>query len=105
MADLRFPSAISSLAPIAEDPKTGTSSMGGKAGADFASALVDALGEAGRAEKAADEATLKFAQGDPTIGIHEVMIATEKASIAMKFAVTVKNKALEAYRDLMNTPV
>lgn len=105
MADIRITSPISSATPIVTDPATGTSSIGGESGLNFASALVDALGEAGRSEKAADEMTMKFAQGDPTVGIHEVMIATEKATIAMKFAVTLKNKALEAYRDLMNTPV
>jgi flagellar hook-basal body complex protein FliE len=39
------------------------------------------------------------------VGIHEVMIASEKASIELRYATTLKNKALEAYRDLMSTPV
>jgi flagellar hook-basal body complex protein FliE len=33
------------------------------------------------------------------------VIASEKASIAVRYAVTLKNKALEAYHELMNTQV
>ena len=74
-------------------------------GQNFSSALLDALRDAGDAERGAQETAQKFAAGDPSVGIHEAMIATEKASIAVHYAVTLKNKALEAYRELMNTPV
>ena len=33
------------------------------------------------------------------------MIAAEKANITVRYAVTLKNRVLEAYRDLMNTPL
>ena len=39
------------------------------------------------------------------MGIHEVMIASEKANIEIRYATTLKNKAIEAYRELMNTQV
>jgi flagellar hook-basal body complex protein FliE len=72
-------------------------------GLDFANVLTSALSEATRAEKAATESAQNFANGEG--GIHEVMIAQEKASISVRYAVTLKNKALEAYRELMNTPI
>jgi len=74
-------------------------------GVDFASTLANAIGGAGDQERAATEIADKFAAGDPNIGIHEVMIESEKASISLRFATTVKNQALAAYRELMNTPV
>jgi flagellar hook-basal body complex protein FliE len=77
----------------------------GNPGADFGAALGKALNNASAAEKTADEAEKKFAAGDPQIGIHEVMIAAEKAQIAIKYAVTLKNRMIEAYKELMNTPV
>ena len=63
------------------------------------------LSEARAAEAEATTGAERFAKGDPTMGIHEVMIATEKANISIRYATTVKNKALEAYRELMNTQV
>lgn len=73
--------------------------------ADLGDAFAHALTEASNHEKAATSAAERFAKGDPTMGIHEVMIASEKASIAVRYATTLKNKAIEAYRELMNTQV
>jgi flagellar hook-basal body complex protein FliE len=67
----------------------------------FEKALSDARG----LETDATHAQERFAADDPSMGIHEVMIATEKANIAVRYAATLKNKALEAYRELMNTQV
>jgi flagellar hook-basal body complex protein FliE len=74
-------------------------------GPDFAGTLADAISAAGDQERTATEAADRFAAGDPTVGIHEVMIQAEKASVSLRFATTVKNQAIAAYRELMNTPI
>jgi flagellar hook-basal body complex protein FliE len=74
-------------------------------GPDFAETLLDALASAGETERTAQEAATRFAEGDPEIGIHEVMIAQEKASIALRAAITLQNKMIGAYKELMNTPL
>ena len=74
-------------------------------GPDFGDVLMDAVGSASASEKAASDASSRFAAGDPNVGIHEVMIAAEKANIAVRYATTLKNKLLDAYRELMNTQV
>ena len=76
-----------------------------KAPTDLGNAFTKALSEARDLEANATSAAEKFANGDQSIGIHEVMIASEKANIAVRYATTLKNKALEAYRELMNTQV
>jgi flagellar hook-basal body complex protein FliE len=72
---------------------------------DIAGSFEKALADAHAAEHQATGAAEQFAKGDPSMGIHEVVIASEKANIQLRFATTVKNKALEAYRELMNTQV
>jgi len=72
---------------------------------DLADSFAKALENAHNAEHTATDAAERFAQGDPGMGIHEVMIASEKANLSVRYATTVKNKALEAYRELMNTQV
>lgn len=72
---------------------------------DLGGAFAEALREAGALERASETAAQQFAAGDPSVGIHEVMIASEKANVALKFATTLKNKALDAYRELMSTQV
>jgi flagellar hook-basal body complex protein FliE len=83
----------------------GSAQAGQTQGVDFAKALGNAVAQAGNAERAADDAGQKFAAGDPSVGIHEVMIASEKANISVKYAVNVKNKLIEAYKELLNTPL
>ena len=71
----------------------------------FGEVLEGAIEAAGDAEKHAEDLAVRFAEGDPTVGIHEAVIASEKASIAVHFAVSLKNRAIEAYRELMRTPL
>jgi flagellar hook-basal body complex protein FliE len=77
----------------------------GDSGPDFGKVLGDVLTNASDAEKQADAAAKGFAAGDPNVGIHEVVIAAEKANIEVRFAVTLKNRAIEAYKELLNTPL
>lgn len=72
---------------------------------DLAGSFAKALQDAHAAEHVATDSAERFAKGDPGMGIHEVMIASEKANIAVHYATTLKNKALEAYRELMSTQV
>jgi flagellar hook-basal body complex protein FliE len=90
------PPAIGAIETAAPRPTTGPA---------LGDAFGKVLSEASSAEKASTTAADAFAAGDPSIGIHEVMIAAEKANLAVRFATTLKNKALESYRELMNTQV
>jgi flagellar hook-basal body complex protein FliE len=72
---------------------------------DLAGSFASALDAAHATERNSTQAAEQFAKGDPGMGIHEVMIASEKANISLRYATTLKNKALEAYRELMNTQV
>ncbi|HEX3765007.1 MAG TPA: flagellar hook-basal body complex protein FliE [Kofleriaceae bacterium] len=101
-----------SIAPIAPPVAPELQGIIGIAGAertaakpDLAGSFSQALHEARSAEHTATDAAEKFAKGDPGMGIHEVVIASEKANIAIRYATTLKNKALEAYKELMNTQV
>ncbi|CAN5895305.1 hypothetical protein BH11MYX2_BH11MYX2_23140 [soil metagenome] len=93
--------------------RTGTNKIGGSSSpvtgtpgtTDVGGAFGKALSEARGMENTATDASEKFANGDQSIGIHEVMIASEKANIAVRYATTLKNKAIEAYKELMNTQV
>lgn len=71
----------------------------------FATTLSDAIDQARASERAAVTASAGFAAGDPAVGIHEVVIAAEEANISLRYATTLKNKVLEAYRELMSTQV
>jgi flagellar hook-basal body complex protein FliE len=88
--------ALPSVSELAQKPKVESAQR-----ADFA----ELLSKASNSEREADQVAERFAAGDPAMGIHEVMIAAEKANIGVRFAVTLKNRALEAYRELLNTSI
>jgi flagellar hook-basal body complex protein FliE len=96
-----IPPELRGIAGIAGVP--GVERPAGKV--ELAGSFGKALADAHAAEHVATDSAERFAKGDPGMGIHEVVIASEKANIAVRYATTLKNKALEAYRELMNTQV
>lgn len=54
--------------------------------------------------QAADKASADVATGRSE-NLHEAMVAFEKAETAMKFLVQVRNKALDAYHEIMRMQV
>lgn len=46
-----------------------------------------------------------YEQGQPGVDITDVMIASQKASVSFQAMVQVRNKLVEAYRDVMNMPI
>ena len=51
-----------------------------------------------------DQMIQKLATGENR-SLHETMIAVEKASISFQFMSQIRNKALEAYQEVMRMPV
>jgi len=55
-----------------------------------------------QAEAAHQQSLLALGEAE---NVAEVVIATEKASLAMDLTLAIRNKLLEAYQSIMNTPV
>jgi len=98
---------MSSVGPVQSPalPELGATTKVREPETDFGGAFVGALRDAKDLELASQEASTRFANNDPSMGIHEVVIANEKANIAVRYVTTLRSKALEAYRELMNTQV
>ncbi len=67
---------------------------------DFAEILKDALDRVNDIQKKAEKMTDDFAKGRIS-NIHDVIIEAEKASIALRLTVEVRNRIVEAYREIM----
>ncbi len=70
-----------------------------KAGVDFAEALEKSLNAVDQKMKVADQNTQDLASGR-TNRLHETMMSLEEADLSLKMLLQVRNKALEAYREL-----
>ena len=70
----------------------------------FADTLTDAVGKVNELSKEADVQMQKLATGE-TKNVAEVMISTEKASVAFKMLTQVRNKIIDAYQEIMKMQV
>lgn len=71
---------------------------------DFKSFLLESIEKLNAYETKAQEMGFKLATGEVD-NIHEVMIASQKAEIALQFSIEVKNKVMDAYKEIMRMQV
>ncbi|MDB5038235.1 MAG: fliE [Bacteriovoracaceae bacterium] len=71
---------------------------------DFGSMLNDKLKEVDELQKKSDTAATDFATGKSR-NLHETVLAMEMADTSLRMLVTVRNKALEAYQEIMRMPI
>lgn len=71
-------------------------------GVSFADTLADSLGEVNKLQIKADNAIEDLVTGK-TKNIHETMINLSKADVAFKLTMQVRNKVIDAYKEIMNT--
>ncbi|RWR14119.1 flagellar hook-basal body complex protein FliE [Siminovitchia fortis] len=71
---------------------------------NFGDYLQNAIQEVNKLQIQSDKATSMFAEGKK-INLHDVMIAGQKASISMQAALEIRNKAVEAYQEVMRMQV
>jgi flagellar hook-basal body complex protein FliE len=97
--------AIHSIAPAASaalnsGPLSGAAAGSGSGQAPFADLLSDAVGQVGKLEDKANAAVVGLMTGTG-VDVHEAMIATQKASMAFELALSVRNKAVQAYQTVI----
>ena len=99
-----MPISIGGLSPLTPSLPSSGGASGRPAGADFGSALKQAVGALGDLSSKADASSLAMAKGEP-VDIHEVMLNTEQASLGFSMALQVRNKLIDAYQEVMRMNV
>lgn len=70
----------------------------------FADTLKDAIAKVNDQQIQSDVATNKLINGE-NIELHEVMIASQKASVTLNTTIEIRNKVVEAYQEIMRMSV
>ncbi|WP_088005921.1 flagellar hook-basal body complex protein FliE [Indiicoccus explosivorum] len=70
----------------------------------FGEMLKNAIGEVNNAQQASDVMTRKLVQGEQ-VELHDVMITAQKASVMLNTSMEIRNKAIEAYQEILRMPV
>jgi flagellar hook-basal body complex protein FliE len=95
-------SGITSQQPLALAPSDLSSvSQTEKSFSDYLGSILD---QVNKAQITGDTAIAKLNTGEAK-NMHEVMIAVEEADISMRMLVQMRNKALQAYDDIMRMQI
>lgn len=66
----------------------------------FSAWLKDSLQEVNKSQLHSDQMTQKLVRGED-VELHQVMIAAAKASVTLQTTLEVRNKVVEAYKEVM----
>lgn len=103
MQSVNFPSVNQIFKAQTENVRNDTPTPA-EAQNSFASFLKDAINQVNDAQVESDKMTEKLARGEK-VDLHQVMIASQKANITMQTALEIRNKAVEAYQEIMRMQV
>lgn len=93
------------LAPGDINPANGLKPEGAKEVPGFGEVMAQAVDKVNETQKASGALSQAYERGEPGVDITDVMVASQKASVSFQAAVQVRNKLVEAYRDIMNMPI
>lgn len=68
----------------------------------FAAELANSLNRVSHAQNAANAQAKAFEMGDPDISLSNVMIDLQKAGLSFQATVQVRNRLVEAYKEIAN---
>lgn len=72
---------------------------------NFQAMFKTAIDNVNAQQQTASSLAARFEQGDPNIDLPEVMIALQKSSVSFQAMSQVRNKLVDAYKEIMNMPV
>jgi flagellar hook-basal body complex protein FliE len=98
MSDITLVSQLKSIIPTQSTPNPTA------AGSGFVETLKAAVEDVNKTQLDADKAVERLQTGESK-NLHEVMIAMEEADISLRLTVQMRNKALEAYQEIMRMQV
>ncbi len=85
-----------------ESATTQTSSDGGFD--SILSTAMNMVNETNSYQQDAESAEVQFALGEST-STHDLLVAQEKANVALQYTVAVRDKVLDAYKEIMNMQI
>ena len=71
----------------------------------FSSVLKQGLDAVNATQAQAADVAARFERGDPNVELSQVMLESQKATVALRATVEVRNRLVNAYQEIMNMPI
>lgn len=98
---LRESSSLEGLSPLQSTLKSGANeNVKG-----FGEMFQQAIGSVNSTQQQASSLATAFETGDPKVSLAQVMVASQKASVSFQALTQVRNRLVDAYKDIMNMPI
>ncbi|KPD20884.1 MULTISPECIES: flagellar hook-basal body complex protein FliE [Idiomarina] len=88
-----------------DQPANVNALQGNTAQADFSNMLKNAMDNVNELQQTSGDLKTRMELGDPNVTLEQTMIASQKAGIAFEATVQVRNKVVDAYKEIMSMPV
>ena len=93
--------SLDGLNPLQSTLKSGASE--GVKG--FGEMFQQAIGSVNSTQQQASTLATSFEQCDPQVSLAQVIVASQKASVSFQALTQVRNRLVDAYKDIMNMPI
>jgi len=116
MSNMEIDRVLAQIRSMSQAGKTGgVGGIGGAAGAGakgvagidngFAKLLKQGIDSVNSTQNKAADIANKFERGVPGVELPQVMLEMQKANVSFRALTEVRNKFVEAYREIMNMPL
>ena len=119
MSNMQIDSVLAQIRALQQQTKIGSPTLqrpevpgvGGVGGAgaganvSFASVMKQGLDAVNATQSQSAALATRFERGDPGVELSQVMLESQKASVAFRATVEVRNRLVSAYQEIMNMPI
>lgn len=105
MNDIRIAPALEQIRNLSVAAGSKVPDVSSSEGLDFSSLLKQAIDNVNEKQKISGNLKSAFEAGDKTVNLAEAMVASQKADVSFKAMLQVRNKLVDAYKEVMNMPM
>jgi flagellar hook-basal body complex protein FliE len=116
MSNMHIDGVLAQIRALQQQTKIGAptlrpDALGGAGGSgpagqvSFANVLKKGLESVSAAQAQASNLAARFERGEPGVELTQVMLESNKASVAFRATVEVRNRLVNAYQEIMNMPI
>lgn len=105
MSSMEINQVLAQMRVITAQAKGLSSTPAEQGNVDFGNLLKSSIDSVNNTAVQSAKLKQAFELGDPSVSLADVMIASQKSSLSFQAMVNVRNKMVDAYKDIMNMPI
>jgi flagellar hook-basal body complex protein FliE len=105
MTTTNIEQVLSQIRTMSAMASGGTEAQADTSSVSFNNLLKDSINEVNESQLQAPELKQAFELGESDVNLAEVMVAIQKSSVSFEAMVQVRNKLIDAYKEVMNMPI